>query len=110
MIGRWRRSKGVGALPLKKGVPSNNGAVISASTWKDRNRNCLNQVNNTPDGKFYNFFSPLSMIPGMGTDYKESIAEDVGGSSAKFAGLQILSECKPNHGSYSVRVNEWRGS
>ncbi len=54
-------------------------------TPQQKNQQCLNQINNTPDGKFYNFFSPLSMIPGIGPDWKGSIAEDVGGSAAKFA-------------------------
>ncbi len=52
--------------------------------WKDKNRNCLNQINNTPDGKFYNFFSPLSMIPGIGPDPTASRVEDIGGGLAKF--------------------------
>lgn len=50
-------------------------------TWKQKNQNCLNQINNTPDGKFDNFFSPLSMVPGIGPDWQSSIAEDVGGST-----------------------------
>ena len=35
-------------------------------------------------GKFDNFLSPLSMIPGIGPDWKSSIAEDVGGGAAKY--------------------------
>lgn len=65
-------------------VPANNGATIRANTWKDKNRDCLNKFNDTSLGKFDNFFSPLSMIPGIGPEWKSSIAEDVGGGAAKY--------------------------
>jgi hypothetical protein len=41
-------------------------APSNGPTWSQKNKTCLNTINNTPDGKFYNFMSPLSMIPGMG--------------------------------------------
>jgi hypothetical protein len=61
-------------------VAPNNGP-----TWSQKNKGCLDKINSTPDGKFYNFMSPLSMIPGIGPEWKSSIAEDVGGGAAKFA-------------------------
>jgi hypothetical protein len=67
------------------GIAPNNGP-----TWKQQNQDCLNKINSTPDGKFYNFFSPLSMIPGIGPEWKSSIAEDVGGGAAKFAAYKFF--------------------
>jgi hypothetical protein len=60
-------------------VAPNNGP-----TWSQKNQTCLDKINSTPDGKFYNFMSPLSMIPGIGPEWKSSIAEDVGGGGAKY--------------------------
>lgn len=61
-------------------VAPNNGP-----TWKQKNQDCLNKINSTPDGKLYNFLSPLSMIPGWGPNWKESAAEDIGDTGAKLA-------------------------
>ncbi len=60
-------------------------APNNGPTWSQKNKGCLDKINSTPDGKFYNFMSPLSMIPGIGPEWKSSIAEDVGGGAAKFA-------------------------
>ena len=58
--------------------------TVRAASPKKENQDCLNTINSAPDGKFYNFFSPLSMIPGIGPEWKSSIAEDVGGGAAKY--------------------------
>ncbi len=65
--------------------PTSGGAPNNGPTWSQKNKGCLDKINSTPDGKFYNFFSPLSMVPGIGPEWKSSIAEDVGGGAAKFA-------------------------
>ena len=64
---------------------SGSKAPNNGPTWSQKNKGCLDKINSTPDGKFYNFFSPLSMVPGIGPEWKSSIAEDVGGGAAKFA-------------------------
>jgi hypothetical protein len=51
---------------------------------KKLQQNCLNNFNNSLGGKAVNFFSPLSMIPGIGPEWQSSIAEDVGGGTAKY--------------------------
>lgn len=51
----------------------------------DRQCRCLQAFDTSTTGKVVDFFSPLSIIPGMGPDYRESIVEDVGFGSAKFA-------------------------
>jgi hypothetical protein len=49
-------------------------------------------------GKFDNFFSPLSMIPGIGPEWKSSIAEDVGGGVAKFTIFKFFQAAGNNWG------------
>jgi len=66
-------------------IAPNNGP-----TFKQKNQNCLNKINSTPDGKFYNFFSPLSMIPGIGPDWQGSAAEDLGGGAAKYVAFKFF--------------------
>ena len=34
-----------------------NIAPNNGQTWSQKNKTCLNTINNTPDGKFYNTFS-----------------------------------------------------
>jgi hypothetical protein len=46
----------IGKRPV---VAPNNGP-----TWSQQNKNCLNTINNTPDGKFYNTFSYTSALIG----------------------------------------------
>jgi len=48
-------------------------APSNGPTWSQKNKDCLNKFNDTPDGKLYNFLSPLSMIPGWGPNWKESV-------------------------------------
>ena len=55
-----------------------------------KNQKCLNKINSTPDGKFYNFFSPLSVIPGIGPDWQGSMAEDLGGSALKLGAYRFF--------------------
>lgn len=71
------------AIPTN-GSPNNGTAQDNGPRWSQKNQDCLNKINSTPDGQFYNFFSPLSMIPGIGPEWKSSIVEDVGGGAAKF--------------------------
>jgi hypothetical protein len=65
-------------------------APNNGPTFKQKNQNCLNKINSTPDGKFYNFFSPLSMIPGIGPDWQGSAAEDLGGGAAKYVAFKFF--------------------
>ena len=65
---------------LSISVAANNGQpidTITRPTWKGNNNTCLSKFNSTFLGKFDNFFSPLSMIPGIDPEWKSSIAEDV---------------------------------
>ena len=71
-------------LRLSSTFVAANNATIARPTWKGKNNTCLSKFNNTFLGKFDNFFSPLSMIPGIGPEWKSSIVEDVGGGAAKY--------------------------
>jgi RHS repeat-associated protein len=55
-------------------MPANNG-----QTPQQKNQDCLNKINNTPDGKFYNSFSYLSPLigpdAGLGEVGKEAAKE-----------------------------------
>jgi RHS repeat-associated protein len=87
-----------GDNPSDPGVTTENGYQIdpvsvapnNGPTFKQKNQNCLNKINSTPDGKFYNFFSPLSMIPGIGPDWQGSAAEDLGGGAAKYVAFKFF--------------------
>jgi hypothetical protein len=37
-------------------------ALNNGPSFKQKNQTCLNTINNTPDGKFYNFFSYASSV------------------------------------------------
>ena len=65
-------------------------APNNGPTWSQKNKGCLDKINSTPDGKFYNFFSPLSMIPGVGPEWQSSIAEDLGGGAAKYVAFKFF--------------------
>ena len=39
-------------MSTENAIAPNNGP-----TWKQKNQDCLNKINSTPDGKFYNFFN-----------------------------------------------------
>lgn len=75
---------------------ANNGTP-QQPTWKQKNQDCLNKFNEAPESKyFYNFLSPLSMIPGIGPEWKSSIAEDVGGSAAKYGVFKFFQAASTN--------------
>jgi hypothetical protein len=77
-----------------------NNATIARPTWKGKNNTCLSKFNNTFLGKFDNFFSPLSMIPGIGPEWKSSIVEDVGGGAAKYTIFKF----------FQAAGNNWSGT
>jgi hypothetical protein len=52
------------------------GIAPSNQTQQQKQQNCLNGFNNSPDGKFYNFFSLAS--PVIGPDKLQSAIEDFG--------------------------------
>ncbi|WP_141223984.1 hypothetical protein [Granulicella pectinivorans] len=79
-------------------------APNNGPTWSQKNKACLDKINSTPDGKFYNFFSPLSMIPGIGPEWKGSIAEDVGGGLAKFAIFKGMTAAGKNWAGTAIGV------
>ena len=91
-------------LPTVAGPSANKRQT---QTWKRKNQDCLDKINNTPDGKFYNFFSPLSMIPGTGPDWKGSVAEDVGGSAAKFTLFKFFQSAGKNWAGTSLWGDGW---
>jgi hypothetical protein len=73
-------------------VAPNNGP-----TFQQKNQKCLNTINNTPDGKLYNFLSPLSMIPGVGNpDPAESAFEYGAMGSAKFGAFKFFQAAGQN--------------
>jgi RHS repeat-associated protein len=75
-------------------VAANNG---QQPTWKQKNQDCLNKFNEAPEAKyFYNFLSPLSMIRGIGPEWKSSIAEDVVGSAAKYGVFKFFQAASTN--------------
>ena len=94
-------SAGIGTSGIAghPGIAPNNGP-----TWSQKNKACLDKINSSPDGKFYNFFSPLSMIPGIGPEWKGSIAEDVGGGLAKFAAYKGFSAAGSNWAGTAIGV------
>lgn len=58
------------------GMVSSSGAPSNDPTWSQKNKDCLDKINSTPDGQFYNFMSPLSMLPGIGPEWKSSIVDN----------------------------------
>jgi hypothetical protein len=75
-------------------------ATLTRPTWKGNNNTCLYKFNNTFLGKFDNFFSPLSMIPGIGPEWKSSMAEWVGGGAVKYGFYNF----------FKAAGNNWNGT
>lgn len=65
------------------GIAPNNGP-----TWKQKNQDCLNKINNTPDGKFYNTFSYASPVLGPDAGWNEAAKE--GASEGAQEGAQTF--------------------
>ena len=63
--------------PPQSQVPSNTA---------QKKQDCLNEFNNSPDGKFYNFMSMLSPI--LGPERVKSLIEDTAGPASKYAILK----------------------
>jgi hypothetical protein len=72
-------------------------APNNGPTFQQKNKACLNTINNTPDGKFYNFFSYAS--PLLGPDAGLLSAEQDGASfAAQRGGQRFLSAAAKNWG------------
>lgn len=96
-LGYWMpidgSSPGIGTLNSADtggvgGAPNNVQAQIQ------RYHQCLDEINNTPDGKLYKLLSPLQMIPGWGLTPKESQVDnaiEVGGKFAAFGFFKSVS-------------------
>jgi hypothetical protein len=61
---------------------------------QQKDQDCLNKSNNTPDGKFYNLFSLAS--PFIGPDPTKSTIEDVSGTGLKFAAYGFFRSASTN--------------
>jgi RHS repeat-associated protein len=83
------------------GPSTNNGGGGGSSngpTWKQQNQNCLNTINNTPDGEFYNTFSYAS--PLLGPDAGLLAGEqELASEGAQRGGLGFLKATAKNWGS-----------
>jgi len=67
-----------------------------------KDQQCLNKISNTPDGEFYNFFSPLSMLPGWGPNPPKSRVDnavEVGGKLSAYGFFRSVS-----NGSFFART------
>src|SRR5215469_10529291 len=101
---------GLPAESVNNGIPGGPvGAPGSPQSPQQKRQACLDKINNTPDGKFYNFFSLLS--PVLGPDPKNSTIEDVGGTALKFGTFTffgVLGKGLPNNpfGSLSTFISE----
>lgn len=69
-------------LSRKPNAPSN------GQTQQQKQQDCLNKINNTPDGKFYNFWSLTS--PLIGPNRLDSAIEDFGGTGLKYLAYRGL--------------------
>lgn len=76
------------------------GAVLAPNngpTFKQKNQNCLNQINATPDGKLYNTFSYTSSL--IGPDASGlAVAQDAASEAAQRGGQRFLSAAAKNWG------------
>jgi hypothetical protein len=100
--GDWKTLLDIGLTPIEQQMWSQVlNPIMDADdprqTWKQKNQDCLNKFNDAPEAKyFYNFLSPLSMIPGIGPEWKSSIAEDVLGSAAKYGVFKFFQAASTN--------------
>jgi hypothetical protein len=78
------------AMMQDSGMMSDQQELIRQQKQQD----CLNKINNTPDGEFYNFFSLAS--PFIGPDPMQSTIEDVGGTGLKFAAYGFFRSASAN--------------
>lgn len=63
-------------------------APNNGQTQQQKQQDCLNKINNTPDGKFYNFWSLTS--PLIGPNKLGSAIEDFGGTGLKYLAYRGL--------------------
>jgi len=78
-------------------VNASDSAPNNGPTWSQKNKGCLDKINSTPDGKLYNFLSPLSMIPGVGNpDPAESAFEYGFMGSAKYGAFKFFQAAGQN--------------
>jgi hypothetical protein len=73
-------------------VAPNNGP-----TFKQKNQNCLNTINNTPDGKLYNTFSYTSSLIGPDASVL-SFEQDAASEAAQRGGQRFLGAAAKNWG------------
>jgi RHS repeat-associated protein len=61
LLANWTASPGSGN---GNNIGAGENAPSNAPTFQQKNQNCLNTINNTPDGNFYNTFSYTSSVIG----------------------------------------------
>jgi hypothetical protein len=61
---------------------------LTRELQQQKQQNCLNGFNNSPDGEFYNFMSMTSPI--IGPEPVTSLIEDTAGIAAKYGALKYL--------------------
>jgi len=87
--------------PAGLGTLNVSGAPNNGPTWKQKNQNCLNTINNTPDGKLYNTFSYTSAL--IGPDASVLAAEqDAASEGAQRGALGFLKATAKNWGSTAL--------
>jgi hypothetical protein len=72
-------------------------APNNAPTWKQKNQDCLNKINNKPDGEFYNYWSYASSVLGPDTSVL-SFKQDAASFAAQKGGQRFLSAAAKNWG------------
>jgi hypothetical protein len=75
-----------------RAIAPNNGP-----TFKQKNQNCLNTINNTPDGKLYNTFSYTSSLIGPDASVL-SFEQDAASEAAQSGGQRFLGAAAKNWG------------
>jgi hypothetical protein len=81
----------VDLLPLPVVAPNN------GPTFKQKNQDCLNKINETPDGKLYNTFSYTSSLIGPDASVL-SFEQDAASEAAQRGGQRFLGAAAKNWG------------
>jgi RHS repeat-associated protein len=76
-------------------------APNNGPTWSQQNKNCLNTINNTPDGKFYNTFSYTSALIGPDASLLAA-GQDAASEGAQRGALGFLKATAKNWGSTAL--------
>jgi hypothetical protein len=74
---------------------------INGPTWKQKKQDCLNKINNTPDGELYNYWSYTSSVLGPDASVL-SFEQDAASFAAQKGGQGFLSAAAKNWGSTAL--------